>query len=171
MAAITDLGWSVVGLDLSADQLQIAKRRRHARCLVQADAALLPFADAAFDAVVGAFIHTDVDDWSGVVCEAARIVRPGGHFVYIGTHPCFVGPFSHYPAGEPPHLYPGYRQTERTYAGPGIGPGLRRRVGVRHVPLALLLQALLQVGLHLEHIEEPGPDEFPRILALSATRP
>jgi hypothetical protein len=70
----------------------------------------------------------------------------------------------------PPRLYPGYRQTERTHVGPGLGEGLRRRVGVRHVPLAAFLNALLEPGLQLERVEEPGPEDYPRILAVAAVR-
>ena len=56
----------------------------------------------------------------------------------------------------------------RTHVGPGLGDGLRRRVGVRHVPLATLLNALLRAGLRLDHVDEPGPEDYPRLLALSA---
>jgi len=37
------------------------------------------------------FAHTDVDDFAAVVREVARVLSPGGRFVYVGTHPCFVG--------------------------------------------------------------------------------
>jgi SAM-dependent methyltransferase len=170
LGTITELGWSVVGLDLSADQLRVARRQRQASCLVQADAAAAPFAATAFDAAVGEFIHTDVDDWRGVVAEVARLVRPGGRFVYVGTHPCFVGPFSRYPGAAPPRLYPGYRQTDRTHTGPGLGAGLWRRVGGRHLPLGLLVQPLLDAGFQLRALAEPGPEEYPRVLGLLSVR-
>lgn len=168
--AIAAAGWSVVGLDLSADQLRVARQRAPTARLVQGDAIRLPFPDASFDAVAATFIHTDVDDWGAVVAEAARVLRAGGHLTYIGTHPCFVGPFSRYPGADPPRLYAGYRSTERTTIGPGIGEGLRRRVGVRHVPLASFLRALLAAGLRLERIEEPGPEDYPRLIAVQARR-
>ena len=95
---------------------------------MRADAHQLPFAAASFDAVVAAFIHTDVDDWNLVLRESARVLRPSGRFVYVGTHPCFVGPFSRYVADGPPRLFGGYRRTERAFAGPGIGPGLRPHI-------------------------------------------
>ena len=43
-------------------------------------------------------------------------------------------------------------------------------MGTRHVPLARLLNALLRAGLRLEHVDEQGPEEYPRLLVLSATR-
>jgi SAM-dependent methyltransferase len=130
--AIAAAGWSVVGLDVSRDQPRVARRSVPAPPrLVLADAARLPFSGGAFDAVVAVFIHTDVDDWPAVLAEARRVLRPGGRLVYVGTHPCFVGPFSRCPGAEPPVLHLGYRRAERTAEGPGFGDGLRQRVGGR----------------------------------------
>jgi SAM-dependent methyltransferase len=170
LGAIAELGWFVVGVDESVNQLLTALRRRRARHLMQADVAALPFPSQAFDAAVAAFIHTDVDDWNGVVTEVARVLRPGGRFVYVGTHPCFIGPFSRYPVDQPPQLFTGYRRTERTYSGPGLGAGLRRRVGVRHVPLSSLQQAVIDADFHIERVAEPGPEDYPRVLAVAGRR-
>jgi SAM-dependent methyltransferase len=171
LVAVAELGWSSIGLDVSHNQLRIARDRRGVRALVQADATRAPFVDESFDAVVAGFVHTDVDDWPGAVDEVRRILRPGGCFIYVGTHPCFVGPFSRYVGQGPPVLHRGYRRTERTYTGPGLGKrGVWRRVGGRHIPLAVLLQTLIDTGLRLEHIEEPGPEDYPRILAFAARR-
>lgn len=70
-------GWNVVGLDISADQLCVARTRVPDARLIRADAAALPFADRSFDAVVAVFVHTDLDDLAGAVREAARVLRPG----------------------------------------------------------------------------------------------
>jgi len=155
-------------------QAGTAATRRPSRtvALVQADAGRLPLADATVDAVVAAFIHSDVDDWAGVLGEVGRVLRPGGRCISIGIHPCFVGPFSRRPGAGPPQLYPGYRRTARTWRGPGLGPhGVWRRVGGRHVPLAALVNAFIAAGLAVEHLAEPGPEDFPRNLAIVARRP
>ena len=56
-------GWRVVGVDLSGDQLRVARQRAGApgARLVAADATSLPFADGCFDAVVSMLTHTDFD--------------------------------------------------------------------------------------------------------------
>src|SRR5262245_33651944 len=55
------LGWDVTGVDISADQLRIARKRAGTRVeLVQGDATALPFPDGRFDAVVSLYSHTDV---------------------------------------------------------------------------------------------------------------
>lgn len=162
--------WQVVGLDISADQLRVARARVPGARLVRADAAALPFGDGSFDAVVAVFVHTDLDDLLGAVREAARVLKPGGRFVHVGTHPCFVGPFSSRQGPDPPILYPGYRDTEWTTDAPGLGDGVRRRVGVRHVPLGDLLNAVAAAGLALERAMEPNGLDYPKVFALCARR-
>jgi len=166
------LGWRVTGVDLSVDQLGVARSRVGDGVeLVRADAADLPFDGASFDAVASIFVHTDAEDYACILREAARVLRPGGRFVHLGLHPCFVGPFSRYQGpDEPPLLFPGYRDTAWTRDAPGLGEGLRRRIGTRHVPLGHLLNDVAGAGLTLERFEEPGETDYPRILALAARR-
>jgi ubiquinone/menaquinone biosynthesis C-methylase UbiE len=99
LEALCALGWRVTGVDISVDQLRIARQRAAGLPveLVQGDAERLPFDDELFDAVVSMFSHTDVDDFSAVLREAARVLRPEGVLVYVGLHPCFVGSHSVHP--------------------------------------------------------------------------
>lgn len=61
--------------------------------LVQADAARLPFADSSFDLACSAYGGVPfVDDSAEVMSEVARVLRPGGRWVFSVTHPvrwCF----------------------------------------------------------------------------------
>ena len=129
----------------------------------------LPFDDDSFDAAVSLWTHTDVDDWPAALREARRIVRVGGPFVYVGVHPCFVGPHSLFAEGRGvPQLHAGwYRQSGRYDEAPGISPtGLRAKVGATHLPLAEFLQAFLDAGFALEQVEEPGSGDYPIAIAL-----
>jgi ubiquinone/menaquinone biosynthesis C-methylase UbiE len=107
LAALAGAGWSVVGVDASADQLRVARRRAGSlvNALVQGDAAGLPFADGPFDLVVSAFTHTDVDNFAALADEVHRVLRPDGRFVYVGLHPCFTGPFAEQPRRMAPALF------------------------------------------------------------------
>jgi SAM-dependent methyltransferase len=162
-AALAERGWTVTGVDVSEDML----RRAEARGVrtVRSDATALPLEDASFDAAVSVFTHTDVDDFSGLLREVVRVLRPGAPFVYIGAHPCFVGPHSVYDVERAaPELHRGwYRLTGRYAEAPGIwrGSGVRIRVGASHLPLGLFLQTFLDAGLRLEHVEEPAEREYP----------
>ena len=167
---LTDAGWSLVGVDLSADQLRRARERAPAGVeLVQADATAPPFADASFDAVACALLHTDVDDFAAVCREAFRVLTGGGRMAYVGIHPCFVGPFARNPPGQPPELHFGYRNTAWTKEG--FSDGIRRRAGAKHLPLAHLLNAFLGAGFLLERVYEAEDEEFPTRIGLVATRP
>jgi SAM-dependent methyltransferase len=170
MLAFAEAGWTPVGVDVSEEQLRLARARG---CEVtQAPAERLSVGDASFDAVVSMWTHTDVDDFPAALREIARVLRPGGTLVYLGVHPCFVGPHSEFLRGEGvPRLHPGYRLAGRYETGPGISPeGLRAKVGAAHLPLGLFLQAFLDAGLRLERVEEPGERDYPVPLAIRARR-
>jgi SAM-dependent methyltransferase len=169
-AALAERGWSVTGVDVSQDMLRRARERGVEA--IEADAAALPFGDATFDAVVSMWTHTDVGDFPAIVREVARVLTPEGPFVYVGGHPCFVGPHSRFPFAEGvPTLHPGYRHTGRYTEAPGISPeGLRARVGATHLPLGLFLRSFLEAGFRIEDFEEPGPREYPYMLALRCRR-
>ena len=167
--AFAERGWTVTGVDVSEAQLGLARGRGVE--IVKADAAELPFEDASFDAAVSIFTHTDVDDFPAVVRETARVLRPGGSFVYLGIHPCFVGPHAFVHDREVPELHPGYRDTSYRTEAPGIwSEGIRAKVGARHLPLGLFLHTFLDAGLILEQFEEPEGRDYPYIVALRARR-
>jgi ubiquinone/menaquinone biosynthesis C-methylase UbiE len=73
-----------VGVDISVSMLEAAAARlpESRFALLQADATRLPLADAQFDHVVmlGGIHH--VGDRRGLFREVARILRPGGRFVW-----------------------------------------------------------------------------------------
>jgi SAM-dependent methyltransferase len=168
MLAFAAEGWSPVGVDSSSAQLDLA---RHRGCEVVAGRAeALPFDDQSFDAAVSMWTHTDVDDFPAVLREIARVLRPRGVLVYLGVHPCFVGPHSEFVQGlGVPRLHAGYRRVERYTDAPGISPGgLRAKVGAVHSPLGVFVQAFLDAGFLLERFEEPGDREYPVPLALRA---
>lgn len=163
---IRSLGWTPVGFDVSIAQL------RHARDqlpVVLADAVRLPLRSGSIEAAAATLIHTDVPDWAAVVSEVARVLGRGGRFAYVGVHPCFVGPFAKRGV-EDIRLYPGYGDRGHTYAGPGVGEGVRSRVGVHHRTLTDLLTALPAAGLTLQTMQELGSDSFPDLLSFSALK-
>ena len=168
--ALAPLGWDVVGIDLSADQLRLAKGRC-AAC-VRGDAQALPFRSESSDYAVSMFVHTDVDDFHAVVAEAARVLRPGGVFVYVGVHPCFVGPHIDGVSKSETELrvVPGYRDAGWVFDSPQFGGGVRNQVGVNHVPLAAFLMALFERGFLVERVEEYGAGVVPWVLGVRARR-
>jgi ubiquinone/menaquinone biosynthesis C-methylase UbiE len=167
--AFAERGWTVTGIDVSPVQLELARARRVE--VLEADATALPFEDASFDAAVSIFTHTDVDDFPAVMRETARVLRPVGALVYLGVHPCFVGPHAFVHGRDVPELHPGYRDTSYRTEAPGIwGEGIRSKVGASHLPLGHFLHAFLDAGFTIERFEEPEGRDYPHIVALRARR-
>jgi SAM-dependent methyltransferase len=87
-----------VASDLSGGQLAqgrlLNQRTRLDVPLVQADAGTLPFRDGAFDLACSAYGAVPfVADSARVMREVARVLRPGGQWVFSTTHPfrwCFL---------------------------------------------------------------------------------
>ncbi len=78
-------GWAM-GVDLSATMIEEARRRHGHRRDVgfqTADAALLPFDNAAFDACRCERTLQHVDDPDAAVAEMARVLRPGGRVALL----------------------------------------------------------------------------------------
>ncbi|OIV36694.1 methyltransferase [Mangrovactinospora gilvigrisea] len=159
------LGWTPIGVDLSAGMLRHSRGRLPA---ARADAARLPFADGSLPAVLAAMVHTDMPDYPAVVREAARVLRPGGLFVHIGVHPCFCGGFADRGDAEAVVIRPGYRDGHWTTAS-WSADGVRARVGATHLPLPALLAAPLAAGLALTAATEGGTPT-PSMLAFAARR-
>lgn len=108
--------------------------------------------------------------------EAARVLKPGGRFVYLGVHPCFGNPMVARDAARGVEdavaiIRPGYPTPGwRTLPYDPESAEVRARVGINHVPLAMLLNTIVRHGLTLDGFEEPGGDDQPIYLALRAFR-
>jgi ubiquinone/menaquinone biosynthesis C-methylase UbiE len=80
---LRELGYSCVGLDYSAEMLGFARQRMEragvaSDRLLRGDSTRLPFPDAAFDGVICLGVISYIDDYTPVLEEIFRILRPGG---------------------------------------------------------------------------------------------
>jgi SAM-dependent methyltransferase len=57
-----------------------------------ADATDLPFASGSFDFATAFMSMMDMANHGAALCEAARVLRPGGFLQFSILHPCFVPP-------------------------------------------------------------------------------
>lgn len=95
--ALSEIGFDVIGVDLSADLLEharlLAGSDRLSGRLVRADARRIPLAGAAADSVVNLFssfgYFGDAGDRS-VLDEIARVLRPEGRLVLDVMNPAMV---------------------------------------------------------------------------------
>lgn len=149
----------VVGLDPTASQIDVAQDRGGAVRYALSGSEALPVASASFDAVVVCLVFEHVDALSDSLAEVARVLAPGGRFVFFLNHPLLQTPDSGMIIDhmiEPPETY--WR----------IGPYLPEAVTVEevqkdvkvrfvHRPLSRYINGLLDAGLHLERMLEPAP--------------
>jgi ubiquinone/menaquinone biosynthesis C-methylase UbiE len=153
-------GAHVVGLDIST---QLIKRAEAAEARAAwgityevgdaADPDVL--AGSTFDLVVCNFGMSDIDDLDGACATVARVLRPGGRFVFSILHPCFGGTAS--VCGSWPSN--GTYYDERWWRADRELSSLRREVGANHRTLSTYLNTLTRSGLELEATAEPRPEE------------
>ena len=179
-------GLSVVGIDPSWVQVAEARRRGGSVSGAVASAVDLPFVDAAFDVAVACLVFEHIADLDSAIAEVARVVRPGGRFLFLLNHPLLQTPGSGWiddQVLDPPEQY--WR----------IGPYLpeadtveevSKGVKIRffHRPLSRYLNSLVRAGWRLETMLEPPPPagfiaaapeyeaaaEIPRLLFLRLAR-
>jgi SAM-dependent methyltransferase len=174
LTAPLELGWTVVGIDVSDDRLRIARARHPDVELTRADATALPFEDESFAAAFSTFTHTDLDDFAGAVTEVRRVFRPGGRFVYIGNHPLLRRPDAGARGLRRTEAAPGYRHAGRWEVASALGTtpgGWRQRLGsFVHLPLADFLSSFS--GFTIDVVEEIDDGfEYPKTIALALVKP
>jgi SAM-dependent methyltransferase len=150
---------AVVGVDPTWAQVDVAARRGGGASYARAGAGALPFAAGAFDAVVACLVFEHIRDVDDAIAEVARVLEPGGRFLFFLNHPLLQTPNSGWiddQIVDPPEQY--WR----------IGPYLLEDESVEevekdvfipfiHRPLSRYVNALAANGLQLTRMEEPAP--------------
>lgn len=141
-------GHNVVGIDSSQALVAAAREADPGFDVQVADATQTPFPNDHFSLVVASMSLMNMDDLPRVVAEVARVLRPGGLFCFSIIHPIN----SWGDAGG------GYFQTMR-YSEELQRNGVRMTVHDTHRPLTDYFDALSGVGLLVERVVEPIPDD------------
>jgi SAM-dependent methyltransferase len=78
---------SYTGLDLNPASIDMCRERHRLRGLdfVRGNAQNLPFPDQTFDAVINVEASHQYPDFPRFLDEVARVLRPGGHFMYADS--------------------------------------------------------------------------------------
>ena len=159
--AIASTGATVVGVDPTTNQIDVAAARAGGPAFAQAGAGALPFADASFDGVIACLVFEHIDDVDGALSEVARVLRSGGRFTFMLNHPLLQTPGSGWIDDhmvDPPEQYwriGPYLEEAETIEQVELGVHIR----FLHRPLSRYLNALADAGLTLERMDEPAPPE------------
>jgi len=150
-------GAQVTGGDVSAELLARAEAAEVDEPLgvlyTHADATdPTALAGQLFDMVSCNYGLSDIDDLDAALATVARVLRPGGIFVFSILHPCFPGWDEDAPSAWPPGG--GYYQEGWWLAD---NSGFRGKVGSNFRMLSTYLNTLLRHGLAIEQIAEPEP--------------
>jgi SAM-dependent methyltransferase len=147
----------VVGVDPSAAQIAVAESRGGGPRYARAEADRLPVPDESFDAAVACLVFEHITEVDGALAEVARVLKPGGVFLFLLNHPLLQVPGSgwidDHILGEQywrvgPYLVEDVSLEE-------LAPGVV--LPFVHRPLSRYINTMARVGLYLEHMEEPSP--------------
>lgn len=163
---IRRLGRTPIGIDISSGMLNYARPRLP---VALGDAQQLPIADHSLSAAVSIMIHSDLPDYSAVLRNVARVLRPDGVFVHVGLHPCYCGAFANRGHPDGVLIEAGYGETGTRSTRSWTDEGIRSKIGAYHLPLADLLNAFPAAGFDIDRTRESG-GQTPAILAIRAVR-
>lgn len=149
----------VIGIDPTWAQVAEAARRRGGPAYARAGADALPVTTGSVDAVVACLVFEHIEAVDAAIAEVARVLAPGGRFLFFLNHPLLQTPNSGWiddQVLDPPEQY--WR----------IGPYLIEDATVEevekdvfipfiHRPLSRYVNALAANGLVVTRMEEPAP--------------
>ncbi len=154
-----EAGLRVTAVDPAWRQASVGQERAGNVAWLQGSAMSLSFADATFDAAVACLVFEHIADLDAAISEVARVLKPGGRFLFLLNHPLLQTPGSGWIDD---HIL------EEQYWR--VGPYLPEAETVEevekdvfitffHRPLGRYLNALHDAGLQLVRFEEPAPPQ------------
>ena len=174
----------VVGIDPTWTQVEVAQRKGGAPMYSRAEAATLPFADETFDCVLACLVFEHIAAVDSAIAEVARVLAPGGRFVFFLNHPLLQTPGSGWIDDQiimeqywriGPYLVEAdeIEEVEKNVFIPFV-----------HRPMSRYVNAMAANGLYLTEMQEPAPPPgfleiageyseagtIPRLLLLHATK-
>jgi len=159
-------GAAMTGIEISGGMLEIAVGREREEPLGityhHASASEMDFiGDSTFDKAVSNYVLMDIRDYTGALRHVFRVLKPGGFFVAVFSHPCFSsGPAGWViPAPDTPRREERFAYRVDTYfqRGPYLGVwGDLDPVLSFHRPLKDYWRAFESAGFVVDGFDEPS---------------
>jgi SAM-dependent methyltransferase len=149
--ALAELGHSVIGVDSSPALVRVARDAGGHREVLEASADSVPLPDDCADLVTVFMALHDMDELTGPIREAARLLSAGGRLCLAVPHP-----FAEMERERPdaPGYYAHYRYVDVVERG-----GVKMTFESWRRPLSAYTEVLEQAGFAIEAMREPVPDE------------
>lgn len=152
-------GAEVVGIDLSAKLIEIAKGEEssnHIQYDVDNAETLKTITDERFDLVVCNLALMDIADLNKTIQTVWRVLRLDGDFVFSITHPCFEPPHAQWITNSDGKI----SREVSSYIDEGFwrstySEGVRGKVGAHHRMLSTYINTLANTGFKIIQIVEP----------------
>ena len=152
---------SVLGVDVSARMLEVARERNAAPCIEYRRCAMedLELPEGCADVVLSSLALHYVRDYEALMARIAKWLAPGGVLVFSVEHPVFTaqgpqdwvyredGSIAHFPVDD------------YFIEGPRDAVFLGEHVVKYHRTLTTCLAAVTRAGLMLREVREPQPPE------------
>ena len=161
-------GATITGVELADGFVKIARQRESAERLgityYQASASSMSFLpDASFDAAVSNYVLMDIQEYEQALAEVFRILKPGGPFVVVISHPAFACGHGWWkPAPDSPRIEDRGAWLSDLYFHPRpvlVAWGDRDPVPNFHRPLRDYWRAFKSTGFLIDDFEEPSVTE------------
>ncbi len=157
--ALQAQGSNVIGLDPTRAQVVAAMQRAGGPTYGIAAAEALPIRSESADAVLACLVFEHIPDCVPAISEVARVLRPGGRFVFFLNHPLLQCPGSGW-------IIDHILDEEYWRIGPylvvdtvmeELSPGVK--LPFVHRPLSGYVNAMSDAGLQLHRMLEPAPPQ------------
>ena len=148
------LGHNVVAIDVSPTMVDYARAAEPSINVLVADAAHLPFGDAAADLVVAFMSLHDVDDMPSAMREIGRVLEAGGVLCLAIVHPINSAGRFESTESDAPFVIRGSYLQPHFYRDTIERDGLPMTFNSRHWPLQAYFDALASADLVVDTLNE-----------------
>lgn len=161
------LGARVTGVEISERMLAYAREEQEHESLeisyhLASCSSLSFLPDSAFDVVLTNNVIQDLADYQEAFREFCRLLRPGGTYLHIANHPCFMTPVWGWVRDEEGRRL--HRKVDHYFQrGPFLCPwgaksGMEPTV-YWHRTLSDIMNELISCGFQIARVIEPEPPE------------
>jgi len=164
-------GFRVIGVDVSANQLDFARKRiekfsvqDQTKLFKDSLDKLVDINNATVDLVVSNYVLMDMENYNGAMNEMYRVLKPNGHAIIIINHPCFIADKMEKTSDGSKLITWPPLQHQNNYFKESVSEtswgNFSRTFIYFHRPLSYYWKAFTDAGFVVTDLEEPGRESY-----------